>query len=286
MTSFRWIAGCLGFSLALGAGPVLAQRSTPGGMTGQPAPMVATERPKELEGVGIEEKLGQPLDLSLVFRDERGQEVTLGSFYDGKTPVVISPVYYSCPGLCNFHLNGFTEGLKGMDWSVGSKFKVIAVSFDPKETPDLAEKKKATYMKLYGRPGTEGGWHFLTGSEESIKKLTDSVGFKYRWNEDEKEWAHASAAIVTTPRGEVSRYLPGIQFEPKNIRLALVEAGEGKVGGIIDQLVLYCFQYNPHQSAYTIYAFNIMKLGGALMVLVLAIWLLPFFWRARARGKV
>ncbi|MBX2987829.1 MAG: SCO family protein [Bdellovibrionaceae bacterium] len=286
MTSFRWIAGCLGFSLALGAGPVLAQRSTPGGMTGQPAPMVATERPKELEGVGIEEKLGQPLDLSLVFRDERGQEVTLGSFYDGKTPVVISPVYYSCPGLCNFHLNGFTEGLKGMDWSVGSKFKVIAVSFDPKETPDLAEKKKATYMKLYGRPGTEDGWHFLTGSEESIKKLTDSVGFKYRWNEDEKEWAHASAAIVTTPRGEVSRYLPGIQFEPKNIRLALVEAGEGKVGGIIDQLVLYCFQYNPHQSAYTIYAFNIMKLGGALMVLVLAIWLLPFFWRARARGKV
>lgn len=240
----------------------------------------AAEKAKELEGVGIEEKLGSHLDLNLSFKDENGEIVTLAK-YMGSTPVIISPVYYSCPGLCNFHLNGLTDALKLMDWNAGEKFKVLALSFDSKEGPEVAAKKKDSYMKVYGRPGTEGGWHFLTADEATIQAFTSSVGFKFKWSEETKEWAHASAAIVVTPDGKISRYLPGIMFDPKDIKLALNEASSGKIGTFVDQLVLYCFQYNPHQSKYTLYAFNIMKLGGALMVLVLALWLLPVWVRSR-----
>lgn len=254
----------------------------------KPADMLAGEQAKELQGVGIDEKIGTYIDLNLAFKDENGENVTLAKYVNGShIPVIISPVYYSCPGLCNFHLNGLTDALKLMDWSVGDKFKVVAISFDSKETPDLALKKKASYMKVYDRPGTEGGWSFLTGDETSIKALTSAVGFKFKWNEEAKEWAHASAAIVVTPDGKISRYLPGIMFDPKDVKLAVNEASNGKVGTFVDQLVLYCFQYNPHQSKYTLYAFNIMKLGGALMVLVLALWLLPIWVRSRrAEAKV
>lgn len=248
---------------------------------GTPAPLTADVRPAELQGVGILEKLGNNLDLSLKFKNELGEEVTLGSFYDGKTPVLISPVYFSCPGLCNFHLNGLTDGMKAMDWSIGDQFKVIAVSFDHRETPEVALKKKESYLKVYNRPGTEKSWHFLTADEATIKALTESVGFSFKWNEKENEWAHASAAIVTSPRGVITRYLPGIVFDPKDIKLAVVEAGQGKIGSFVDQLVLYCFKYNPHQSKYTLYAFNLMKVGAALMIIVLALWLLPFWIKAR-----
>lgn len=254
----------------------------------KPADMLAGEKAKELQGVGIEEKTGTYIDLNLSFKDENGETVTLGKYIKGgHIPVIISPVYYSCPGLCNFHLNGLTDGLKLMDWSAGDKFRVVAVSFDSKETPDLAAKKKASYMKVYDRPGTEAGWSFLTGDEATIKALTAALGFKFKWNEEAKEWAHASAAIVVTPDGKISRYLPGIMFDPKDVKLAINEASNGKTGTFVDQLVLYCFQYNPHQSKYTLYAFNIMKLGGALMVLVLALWLLPIWVRSRrASAKV
>lgn len=254
-----------------------------GGRSGAPqatAP-VATESPKQLEGVGIDEKLGQSLDLSLKFRDETGAEVTLGQYFDGKTPVIISPVYYSCPGLCNFHLNGLIEGLKGMEWTAGQQFRVLAVSFDSKETPDLAAKKKDNYMKMYERPGAEVGWHFLTGDEASVKALTEAIGFRYKWSEADQEWSHASAAIIASPKGTITRYLPGILFEPRDLRLALTEGGRGQVGTFVDQLVLYCFQYNPHQSRYTASAFQIMKLGGGLTVVILALWLLPTWFRAR-----
>lgn len=251
----------------------------------KPAAMLAGEQAKELQGVGIDEKIGSNIDLNLTFKDENGETVTLAKYISGShIPVIISPVYYSCPGLCNFHLNGLTDALKLMDWSVGDKFKVVAISFDSKETPDLALKKKASYMKVYDRAGTEGGWSFLTGDEANIKAFTSAVGFKFKWNEEAKEWAHASAAIVVTPDGRISRYLPGIMFDPKDVKLAINEASNGKMGTFVDNLVLYCFQYNPHQSKYTLYAFNIMKLGGALMVLVLALWLLPIWVRSRRAG--
>ncbi len=247
----------------------------------QVAPLTAETKPSELVGVGIEEKLGHDLDLNLKFKDEQGQIVTLGSFFQNGVPVIISPVYFSCPGLCNFHLNGLTDGLKEMDWTIGDKFKVLSISFDPKETPDLAAKKKETYMKLYGRAGIESSWHFLTGDEANIKAFTESIGFKYHWNEKANDWAHASTAIVVSPKGVITRYLPGIIFEPKDIKLAVIEGGKGQVGTFVDQLVLYCFHYNPTQSKYTLAAFNIMKVGGGLTILLLALWLLPVWYRSR-----
>ncbi len=249
----------------------------------QVAPLTAETQPKELAGVGIDEKLGHQLDLNMKFKNEQGQLVTLGSFFDGHLPVIISPVYFSCPGLCNFHLNGLTDGLKGMDWTVGEKFKVLSISFDSKETPALATKKKETYMKLYGRGGVEASWSFLTGDEENVKALTQAIGFKYHWNEQANDWAHASAALVVSPKGVITRYLPGILFEPKDIKLAVIESGKGQVGTFVDQLILYCFHYNPTQSKYTLAAFNIMKAGGGLTVLLIALWLLPLWYRGRRR---
>ncbi len=252
---------------------------------GTPTPTTATEKPKAIADVGIDEHLGKSLDLNLKFKNEKGEVVTLGSFFDGKTPVIISPVYFSCPGLCNFHLNGLTDGFKGMDWSIGDKFKVLSISFDSKETPDLAVKKKESYLQIYDRPGAGEAWHFLTADAENVKAFTEEIGFKFRWDEEQKDWAHASAAVVVSPKGVITRYLPGIMFDPKDIKLAVNEASQGKVGTFVDSLVLYCFKYDPHQSKYTLYAFNLVKLGGALMVLVLALWLLPVWRRSKREAK-
>lgn len=268
-------------ALAICLAPTFAWAEGSSVYDGKPAPTAATERPEAIQGVGIDEQLGKNLDLNLQFKDENGQTVTLGSYFDGKVPVMISPVYYSCPGLCNFHLNGLTEALKGMDWTIGGKFKMLAISFDPKEGPEVAGKKKATYVKLYGRPEGAAGWHFLTGDQANVTAFMTAVGFKYRWNEEAKEWAHTSAAIVVSPKGEITRYLPGIMFDQKDVKLALVESSQGKIGTFVDSLVLYCFKYDPHQSKYTLYAFNIVKMGGALMVLLLALWLLPVWLRTR-----
>lgn len=270
----------IGFAFLFGISPSFAAPGD-GYDVHKVAPLVAETRPKELAGVGVEEKLGHQLDLNMTFKNEQGQLVTLGTFFDGSLPVIISPVYFSCPGLCNFHLNGLTDGLKEMDWSIGEKFKVLSISFDSKETPELAAKKKETYMKLYGRQGTEASWHFLVGDEANVKAVTAAIGFKYHWNEQANDWAHASTAVVVSPKGVITRYLPGILFDPKDIKLAVLESGKGQVGTFVDQLMLYCFHYNPTQSKYTLYAFNIMKAGGGLIVLVLVLWLLPLWYRGR-----
>lgn len=248
---------------------------------GKMDPGVSNQMPKELDGVGIDQKLGAQLDLSLKFKDENNKDVTLGSFYSEHKPVVISLVYYSCPGLCNFHLNGLTEALKQVDWSPKDKFEILAISFDPKENAELALNKKKNYMKIYERPQAEEGWHFLTTDQETLSKLTSSVGFKYKWNEQEKEWSHASAAIITTPQGIISRYLGGIQFDPKDVKLALNEASGGKIGTLIDKVILFCFHYDPQANKYALYAFNLVRLGGALIVLVMFLWLLPFWIRTK-----
>lgn len=250
---------------------------------GPEAGMAASEKAPELQGIGIDEKLGQKIDLNTKFKDESGKEVTLGSYFDGKHPVIISPVYFACPGLCNFHLNGLTDALKAMDkeWTVGKKYKVLSVSFDSRETPDLAAHKKDTYIKLYGRPEAADSWHFLTGDEAAVKAITSNLGFKFRWDEQSKEWAHASAAVVISPDGTISRYLPGIMFNPQDVKIALNEATAGKIGTFVDNLVLYCFKYDPHQSKFVLAAVQIMKLGGALAVLLMVLWLLPIYIRSR-----
>lgn len=251
---------------------------------GKPKPSTADNRPAEIEGVGITQQLGAKLDSSLEFLDETGQKVTLANFFDGKTPTIISPIYFNCPGLCNFHLNGLVEGLKSMDWNVGDKFKVLAVSFDWNEKPDVAAPKKANYMQVYDRSGTEKGWHFLTGDEKNISALMQSIGFKYKWNEQAKEWSHASAAIVVSPKGEITRYLPGIQFEAKDIKIALNESAKGKIGGFVDGLILYCFNYDTHQNKYTLAIFKVLQLAGFLTVLALALWLLPVLLKSKKRA--
>ncbi len=241
--------------------------------------------PDQLKGVAIKEKLGQQIDLNLTVRNEAGLLVTLGSFFKSNKPILLSPVYFNCPGLCNFHFNGVTEALKKVEWNPSENFEVIAFSFDAKENSDLAQKKKANYMKMYSRPGTENGFHFLTADESTIKKLTESLGFEFRWNEAAQEWSHASAAIIITPEGQISRYLHGIEFDPKDVKLALNEAARGKVGNIIDSVILYCFKYDEHQSKYGLQVFRVVQLGGLLTVLILAFWLLPVLYKA-GREKV
>lgn len=235
----------------------------------------------ELQGVGIDQKIGSKIPLDIEFKNEDGQPVKLGQFLAPGKPIIISPVYYGCRSLCNYHLNGLTEGLKGLDWSAGEKFEVLAISFDDREGPELAKAKKESYMKLYDRPKANGGWHFLTGDAKAIGSLTSSVGFKFRWNDDMGEWAHPSAAIIVSPEGQITRYLPGVFFRPQDIKLALNESVDGKLGTFVDRMVLYCFRYDEHQSKYSPFVTNIMKLGGGLMILALAFWLIPFWLRSR-----
>ncbi len=249
--------------------------------TAQEPLKTATEIPEELKNVGIEEKIGQKIDLSLLVIDENNQSVALSSFFKKHKPVILSPVYFSCPGLCNFHLNGLTETLKQVDWSPGNQFEVVALSFDAREKSDVASAKKQSYLKVYNRPGTENGFHFVTADQQTINQITQQVGFKFKWNEKVNEWSHASAAIVVSDEGVISRYLHGIQFESRDIKLALNEAANGKVGNIVDSVMLYCFKYDRHQSKYGLQVYRIMQIAGAVTVALLALWLLPLVMRAK-----
>ena len=253
--------------------------------TGKALDKPTSEVPEEIKNVGITEKIGELVDLNLVVTDDSGEKRPLASYFKAHKPVIISPVYFNCSGLCNFHLNGLVDTLKSVDWSPSQQFEIIAFSFDWKETSDLAKKKKANYLKSYGRVGTENGWHFVTADEATVKSLTDSVGFKYKWNEKVKEWSHASAAIIVSPEGKISRYLHGIMFEPRDVKLALNEASNGKVGNFVDSAMLFCFKYDNHQSKYGLQVFNLMKLAGAITVLALALWLVPVMIRAQ-REKI
>ncbi len=243
--------------------------------------VVNNEKPPELQGIGIQEKLGEQLPLDLTFTDEHGELVTLGQFFDGDKPVVLSLVYYTCPSLCNIHLNGLMDGIDQLKYTPGKEFELVFVSFEPYDSTDIAQAKKEAYLEQYNLGEAADHIHFLLGYEDNAKKLADSVGFSYRWDEDSAQWAHSSAAIFASPKGKVTRYLHGVVFEERNLRLAVTEAADGKVGDIIDQIMLFCFNYDPADNQYAIAAFKVMRLGGAVMVGLLALWLLPFWWRRR-----
>lgn len=259
------------FALALCLTPETWAYSTKPVVTGH-------ELPAELQNVGVDEHLGSELDLGLQFTDESGAPVALGKYF-GKKPVLMAMVYYTCPSLCNYHLNGLTETMKQLKWVAGKDFEVVAVSMNSKETPDVAEKKKHNYLEAYGRHEGDSGWHFLVGSEENVQKLAAQLGFKFRWLEDQQQFAHASVAYVVTPEGKISRYLHGIQVEPNTLRLSLLEASNGKIGGIVEHALMFCFQFDPVKNKYTLYAWNIMRLGALVMVLLLAIIFIPVWWR-------
>ena len=246
----------------------------------KPAALSAAEPAKELQDVGIQEKLGDTLDLNLMVTDSTGQARPLASFFKGK-PVLLSLVYYNCPGLCSLHLNGLVEGLKQLQWLPGSQYEFLTLSFDSQEGPDLGAAKKANYLKVFGNPEVSSGWHFLTADQGVVQKLTQQVGFSFRWDEPSQEWAHASAAIFISPEGKITRYLHGVVFEPQQLELALNEAAQGTVGTVVDRLVWYCFRYDPKQSKYVIYAFRLVQLGGGFIIILLALILLPTWRRER-----
>jgi protein SCO1/2 len=225
--------------------------------------------PKPLERVGVEERLDAALPLSLVFKDDAGREVTLGSYFRPGRPVLLTLNYYRCPMLCTLELNGLVDGMKGLAWTPGDEFNVVTISIDPRETTALARAKKLSYLETLERPSAEAGWHFLTGSQESVDALTKAVGFSYQYDKETDQFGHAAVVFVATPEGRLARYLYGVVYEPATLKLALLEASKGKIGSTWERFILYCFHYDADQGRYALAARSIMRAGGALTVLVL-----------------
>jgi protein SCO1/2 len=232
--------------------------------------------PTALQNVGIDQKLNGQIPLDAVFLDETGRSVRLSEYF-GKKPVILSLVFYECPMLCNQVLNGLVGSLKAQSFNVGEEFDVLTVSFDPREGPALASAKKLSYMQRYQRAGAEKGWHFLTGDQKSIDALTRAVGFRYSYDAETNQFAHASGIMVLTPEGKLARYFYGIEYAPKDLRLALVESSESKIGSPVDQLLLYCYHYDPVTGKYGPTIINIIRIGGLLTMLGVAalIFFLP-----------
>ncbi len=237
--------------------------------------------PQQLEGVGIEEKLGNRINLDLTFTGSNGYPVKLREYSREGRPVILNLVYYSCPMLCNLVLNGQTTALRGLSGTPGKDFEIVTISIDPTETFNLAQKKRAAYLESYGREAP--GWHFLTDHEGNVKKLADQVGFGYRWDDKTQQYAHAAAIMILTPEGKVSRYLYGIRFNSRDVRLALAEAAQGKFSLSIDRVLLYCFHYDPQAGSYVLFATNFMRAGGAATVLLLCAVLFRM-WRHERRA--
>jgi len=224
--------------------------------------------PPLLRDVGIDQKLNSQVPLDLVFRDESGSEVTLGQYF-GQKPVVLVLAYYDCPMLCTIVLNGVLHSVKELKYNIGREFEIVTVSFDPTEKPSLAAAKKAIYVGLYGRPNAGAGWHFLTGDEPSIRQLTQAVGFRYNYDAQTKQYFHATGIMVLTPDGHLARYFYGIQYPSGNLRLGLVEASQGKIGSPVDQVLLYCSQYDPATGKYSVIVSHVLKLAALATVLSL-----------------
>jgi protein SCO1/2 len=236
----------------------------------------ANVRPTYLENVGIEQRLDTQVPADLAFTDDTGRAVHLGDYY-GRKPIILNLVYYNCTMLCGEALAGLTGALKMVKFDIGKEFEVVTVSFNPKETPQIAAEKKQDYLQRYGRPGAAAGWHFLTGPPDSINALTRAVGFQYQYDEKISQYAHATAIMVLTPQGRISRYFYGVDFPPKDLRMGLVEASEGKIGNLTDQVLLYCYHYNPATGKYGAVVSNILRLGAVITIVLLGGFLLILF---------
>ena len=236
--------------------------------------------PKELKGIQIDEKLGDSINLDLQFYNEKNKVISLGSYFNQEKPVLLTIVYYKCPNLCQLHLNGLVTAIDQLN--MDSNFEFVAVSLDPTEKPLLARTKKRNYIQQ-AASSTGKNWHFLTGIEKNILKLSQQVGFKFKWNEQQKQYAHLPVAYILTPTGQISRYLYGVEMDPKTLKLSLVEASQGRIGGLINRILLFCFQFDPRKNKYTLYAYNIMKVGGLIMILLLLALLWPA-WKPKGRA--
>jgi protein SCO1/2 len=262
-----------GMVLAQPGQPAPAQPSAMRDPDAKPAPL-----PAALAGVGIDQKLNAQVPLDLNFRNEFNQSVPLSRYFHGK-PVLLALVYYRCPMLCTQILNGVETSLKAVSLNPGQDFEVVSVSFDPKDTAETAAGKRKSVLQRYARPGTANGWHFLTGDEEAIRALTAAAGFHYRYDPASGQFAHASAIMILTPEGRLSRYFYGVEYAPRDVRLGLIEASANKIGSPVDQILLFCFHYDPATGKYGAIAMNMVRGGGALFVLLGGAVLLIVFRR-------
>lgn len=242
--------------------------------------------PQVLKAVGIEQKLGATLPLDTELKDENGNTVKLGDYFKAGRPTIVTFVYFDCPMLCNQVLNGLTGSLKGMSFDAGKEFDVVAISFDARENdnPTLAKNKKANYMERYNRPGTEKGWHFLTGTQAAIDAVTSAAGFGYKWDEKSNQFAHAAAVMIASPEGKLTRYFYGIDYSPKDLKFGIMESAENKVGNPAEQLLLYCYHYDPATGKYGLAILNVIRLGG--IATLIGLGAMGFvFWRRNKRRE-
>ena len=237
----------------------------------------ASTRPPLLQNVGIEQHLDAQVPPDLTFRDETGKAVKLGDYF-GRKPLILNLVYYNCTMLCGEALAGLASAMRLVKFDVGKEFDVVTVSFDPRETPEMAAAKKNDYVKRYGRANAAAGWHFLTGQADSIDSLTKAVGFQYQYDPKTSQYAHATAIMLLTPQGHISRYFYGVDFPPKDLRMGLVEASQGKIGNAVDAVLLYCYHYNPETGKYGAMVANILRLAAAATILFLGGFLF-ILWR-------
>jgi protein SCO1/2 len=230
----------------------------------------STGLPPALQQVSLEQRLNEQVPLDLVFRDETGREVRLAEYFQKGRPVILSLVFYECPQLCNVVLNELVSSIRKLSFDAGHEFEVLTVSFDPREGPELARAKKESYMVRYQRPGTEAGWHFLTGERASIEALTKAVGFNYTYDTATNQFAHPSGIIILTPQGKVARYFYGIEYASRDVRFGLIEASENRIGSPVDQLLLYCYHYDPATGKYGPVVMNIMRVAGIISLIGIA----------------
>lgn len=298
MMSFPWtapirptrvlaLAALLAVSLAC---PRLAQAqsTTPNygrGTASAVRPPAAGPQEAALDKVRWEQNLNTQLPLGAVFRDENGKEVRLGEYFGGKRPVVLAMIFYNCTMLCSEVLNGTLRSLKEVPYAAGKEYEVVIVSIHPKETPALAKEKKKNYLAEYGFSGTEDGWHFLTGTEENIKQVTNAAGFYYTYEKSTDQYAHPGGIVIATPQGKIARYLTGVMFEPRDVKLSLLEAGENKIGSPVDLILLRCFHYDPTSGTYSVAIMQVIRLIGAAFVFFVGGGLGLWVWRDMKKEK-
>ena len=241
----------------------------------------ANVRPPGLKNVGIEQHLNEQIPPELSFHDENGKAVRLGDYF-GRKPMILNLVYYQCPMLCGEVLSGLESALRVLKFDVGNQFDVLTVSFDPRESPAMATAKKAEFLKRYGRPGATQGWHFLTGPQQSIDALTKAAGFQYEYDPKSGQFAHTTAIMVLTPEGRIAQYYYGVEYAPKDLRLGLIQASQNKIGNIVDQVLLYCYHYDPATGKYGAVVMRILRLAGAATILTLGLFMVVMFRRGSA----
>lgn len=241
--------------------------------------------PKQIEDVGIDEKFGNQIPLDLAFRAETGQYVYLADLIEDGKPLIFTLNYSDCPMLCSTQLNGLIEGLNDLNWTAGKEFKLVTVCINPYEPFKQMAETKAKYLREYDRPEAKKGWTFLIGKEKNIKSIADALGYRYKFDAVSKEYLHTAAIFVLTPTGRISKILYGVKYPPEHLKAALAEAADGKIGSPMEQLIMYCFRYDPAKGSYVLQARNLMKLGGLLTVLVLFGWLITSWVRDYRRGR-